>query len=357
MENVVNPAVKPANPAQRSWQDRTAFVTGATGLVGSWLVPALLERGARVVVLVRDHDPHSHLIRSGNISRTTVVNGKLEDLADLERAIAGHGVDTVFHLGAQTLVGPALRDPLGTMESNVRGTWNLLEACRRQASQVQAVVIASSDKAYGDVPTLPYTEETPLRGQHPYDVSKSCTDLIAQAWHHSYGTPVVIARCGNIYGGGDLNWSRIIPGTIRSLHRGERPGLRSDGTFLRDYVYVEDAVSAYIAMADALDGGSAQAGQPGQAGQPAQASVAGQAFNFGPGAPLSVLDVVAAITRLMGREDLQPIVRNEARAEIHDQYLDSTLATARLGWKPAWDLDAGLAPTIAWYREYWGARG
>ncbi len=344
MENLVNMA----NPSHKSWQDRTAFVTGATGLVGSWLVPALLQRGARVVVLVRDHDPHSHLIRSGTIARTTVVNGKLEDIADLERAIAGHGVDTVFHLGAQTLVGPALRDPLGTMESNVRGTWNLLEACRRQAAQVKRVVIASSDKAYGDVPTLPYTEDTPLRGQHPYDVSKSCTDLVAQAWHHSYGTPVVIARCGNIYGGGDLNWSRIIPGTIRSLHRGERPGLRSDGTFLRDYVYVEDAVSAYIAMADALD--CTPDGQPG-------GPIAGQAFNFGPGTPLSVLDVVAAITRLMGREDLPPIVRNEARAEIHDQYLDSTRATARLGWKPAWDLDAGLAPTIAWYRDYWGESG
>lgn len=322
-----------------AWRDRTVFVTGATGLVGSWLVRALVDAGARVVTLVLDHDPQSELLRSGTIARTTVVNGRLEELSDLERAIAGNDVDTVFHLGAQTLVGTALRDPLGTMEANVRGTWNLLEACRRQAGTVKRVVVASSDKAYGDVDVLPYTEDTPLHGRHPYDVSKSCTDLLAQTWHHTYGTPVVIARCGNIYGGGDLNWSRLVPGTIRSLHRGERPIVRSDGKFLRDYVYVQDAVAAYLTMAEALD-------RPG---------VAGAGFNFGPGRPHPVMDVIAAIARKMEREELTPIVRNEARAEIRDQYLDSTRATELLGWKPRWDLDAGLGPTIAWYRNFLGA--
>lgn len=319
-----------------SWSSRSVFVTGATGLVGSWLVRALLERGAHVTALVRDLDPQSELVRSGLLARTTVVNGRLEELADLERAIAGNDVDTVFHLGAQTLVGPALRDPLGTMESNVRGSYNLLEACRRHAGLVRRVVIASSDKAYGDVDVLPYTEDTPLRGQHPYDVSKSCTDLIAQTYHHSYGTPIAIARCGNIYGGGDLNWSRLIPGTIRSLLAGERPSIRSDGTFLRDYVYVMDAVEAYLTLADALD----------------RNDVAGQAFNFGPGRPLNVLEVIAAVARQMGRTDLEPIIRNTASAEIRDQYLDSARAKAVLGWTPQWDIDAGLVPTIAWYRAF-----
>jgi CDP-glucose 4,6-dehydratase len=342
VEDLVTPP-PPASPALlelgAAWQERTVLVTGATGLVGSWLVRVLVDGGARVVTLVRDHDPQSELLRSGTIGRTTVVDGRLEELADVERAIASHDVDTVFHLGAQTLVGTALRDPVGTMEANVRGTWNLLEACRRQHTLVRRVVVASSDKAYGDVDVLPYTEETPLHGRHPYDVSKSCTDLLAQTWHHTYGTPVVIARCGNIYGGGDLNWSRLIPGTIRSLHRGERPIVRSDGRFLRDYVYVLDAVAAYVRMADALE----------------RPEVAGQGFNFGPGQPLAVLDVIAAIARQMGRADLPPIVRDEARAEIRDQYLDARRAAAVLGWEPRWDLDAGLAPTIAWYRAFWGA--
>ena len=321
------------------WVGRSVFVTGATGLLGSWLVRSLLDRGARVAVLVRDHDPQSELLRSGTWVRTSVVSGRLEQLADVERALVTEEVDTVFHLGAQTLVGAALRDPLGTMEANVRGTWNLLEACRRQAGLVQRIVVASSDKAYGEVASLPYTEATPLRGLHPYDVSKSAGDLIAQAWHHTYGTPVVIARCGNLYGGGDLNWSRIVPGTIRSLLRGERPVLRSDGTFLRDYVYVDDAVDAYLAMAEAVT----------------RPDVAGRAFNFGPGQPATVLDVVAAVGRAMGIERVEPVIQNQARAEIRDQFLDARLARAVLGWSPRWTLDAGLVPTVAWYRALLGS--
>ena len=321
-----------------TWHERTVLVTGATGLLGSWLVKSLVGSGARVVALIRDHDPQSELLRSGLVRRITVVDGRLESLADIERALAVNEVDTVFHLGAQTLVGPALHDPVGTLEVNVRGTWNLLEACRRQSALVQRVLVASSDKAYGGAPSLPYTEDTPLRGQHPYDVSKSCADLLAQSWFHTYGTPVVIARCGNIYGGGDLNWSRLVPGAIRSLLHGQRPIVRSDGTFLRDYVYVEDAVDAYLKMADSL----------------ATPGVAGQAFNFGPGKPETVLGVIASIAEQLGRGDLEPVVQDSARAEIRDQFLDATRAASVLGWQPKWSLKTGLAPTISWYRSFLG---
>ena len=228
-------------------------MTGATGFVGSWLVKALVRRKAQVVALVRDLDHQSELVRSGAIRRVTVVNGCLEDFAALERAINEHEVDTVFHLAAQAIVGAALRNPLPTFEANIRGTYNLLEACRIHAGLVKAVVVASSDKAYGDHEDLPYTEQHALIGRHPYDVSKSCTDLIATTYHHTYGMPVTIARCGNIYGGGDLNWSRIVPGTIRSLLDRQRPVLRSDGTMIRDYFYVEDAVSAYLALAERIE--------------------------------------------------------------------------------------------------------
>ena len=320
------------------WNDRNVLVTGATGLVGSWLVPALLDGGAHVVALVRDADPQSELIRTGTLRRTTVVNGPLEDFATVERAMVEHDVETVFHLGAQTLVGTALRSPLATFQSNVMGTVNVLEAARRHGDHVKRVVIASSDKAYGESDVLPYTEAMPPLGRHPYDVSKSCADLVSQAYHHTYGLPVVIARCGNIYGGADLNWSRIVPGTIRSLLQGQRPELRSDGTFTRDYVYVRDAVGAYLAMAEALD----------------RADVRGQAFNFGPQQPVSVLDIVALITRLAGREDLPPRILGTAKAEIRDQYLCSDKARATLGWAPAWSLEDGLKETLAWYRDFLG---
>src|SRR6476646_5070520 len=260
-----------------TWTSRRVFVTGATGIVGSWLVKRLLDRGAHVVVLVRDWDPQSELVRSGTIARTSVVNGCLEEYATLERAINEQEIDTVFHLGAQPIVTTALRNPLPTFEANIRGSYNLLEACRVHRSLVSRVVVASSDKAYGDAPTLPYTEDMPANGRHPYDVSKSCTDLLALTYAHTYELPVTVARCGNIYGGGDLNWSRIVPGTIRSLHHGERPVIRSDGTFKRDYVYVEDAVQAYMLLGEKLD-------RPG---------VRGGAFNFGPAKPLTVLQIVA----------------------------------------------------------------
>jgi CDP-glucose 4,6-dehydratase len=320
------------------WKARRAFVTGSTGLVGSWLVKSLLERGAYVVCLIRDADPQTELFRSGAIDRVAVVSGRLEEFSTLERAIIEHEVDTVFHLGAQTIVGSALRSPLNTFEANIRGSYNLLEACRIHRSLVKSLVVASSDKAYGECLTLPYDESMPPLGKHPYDVSKSCTDLLATTYHHTYRLPIIVARCGNIYGGGDLNWSRIIPGTIASLLRGERPIVRSDGTFLRDYVYVMDAVFAYLRFAEALHQDADR--------------FAGNAYNFGPSEPKNVLDVVATLQRLMGRDDLPPEIRNTATAEIKDQYLDSSRACRELDLKPTVGFETGLKETIAWYTQY-----
>jgi len=320
------------------WEGKRVLVTGATGLVGSWLVKALLERKAYVVALVRDWDPQSELIRSGAIHSTNVVHGELEDYAAVERAINEHEADTVFHLGAQTIVGTAYRSPLPTFESNIRGTYNVLEACRRLGGLVKRVVIASSDKAYGESVVLPYTEDMPPLGRHPYDVSKSCADLVSHAYHHTYELPVVIARCGNIYGGGDLNWSRIVPGTIRSLYFGERPVIRSDGRFTRDYTYVQDVVDAYLTMAKSLD----------------KPEMRGQAFNFGPEKPLTVLDIVEEIRKMMGREHLEPVILDEARAEIRDQYLSFQKARDLLGWKPQYTLAEGLCKTIDWYTRFFG---
>jgi CDP-glucose 4,6-dehydratase len=318
------------------WLDKNVFVTGATGFLGYWLTKALVQEKANVVTLVRDADPQSALIRSGLIKKTRVVQGALEDYASLERAINEHEIDTVFHLGAQTIVGTALRNPLPTFESNIRGTYQLLEACRVHKNLVKRIVVASSDKAYGSSLVLPYTEEMPLRGQHPYDVSKSCTDLLSYTYHHTYGLPVVIARCGNLYGGGDLNWSRLIPGTVRNFYSKIAPVIRSDGTFTRDYLYVEDAVYAYLLLAINAN----------------KENIQGQAFNFGPNTPFSVLQIVNALQRLMNCFDLPPKVLNEAKEEIRDQSLDSKKAKQILGWQPIFSLEEGLQRTIDWYTRY-----
>lgn len=317
------------------WGSRRVLVTGATGMVGSWLVKELLERGARVVGLVRDADPRSELYRSGDVDRISVVNGRLEDLRTVERAVNEHAVDTVFHLGAQTIVGAAQRAPLATFESNVRGTWNLLEACRRHDGLVDRVVVASSDKAYGAQADLPYTEDSPLEATRPYEVSKACADLLTRSYHETYRLPVTVARCGNVYGGGDLNWSRIVPGTIRSLLRGERPVIRSDGTYVRDYIYVEDVVDAYLDLADALDGQGAE----------------GEAFNFSTESPLSVLEIVDRLRGILDGGDLEPRILDEAEGEIEAQHLSAAKARERLGWSPRWELDEGLRETVAWYRD------
>src|SRR5262252_3346592 len=231
------------------WQDRPVFVTGASGLVGSWLTGRLLQAGADVVCLVRDWVPQSRFIQSNLIDGVTVVRGDVRDRDLLERTLGEYEIDTVFHLAAQTIVGVANRNPISTFESNIQGTWNLLEACRR-SPRVCSIVIASSDKAYGDQEALPYEEDTPLKGCHPYDVSKSCADLVAQSYARTYGMPVAVTRCGNFYGGGDLNWNRIIPGTIRSVLRGQRPLIRSDVQYSRDYFYVEDGAAAYMLLGE-----------------------------------------------------------------------------------------------------------
>ena len=322
------------------WSQRRVLVTGATGMVGSWLTRWLVEAGAHVAALVCDWDPQSELIRSGTIGRVSVVNGRLEDADAVERAVNGQEVDTVFHLGAQAIVGVANRSPRQTFESNVQGTWNVLDACRLHRTMVERVVVASSDKAYGTQPVLPYTEDMPLQGQQPYEVSKSCTDLIARSYAVTYGVPVTIARCGNIYGGGDLNWNRIVPGTFRSLARGEQPVLRSDGTFVRDYLHVDDIVHAYLVLAEETH----------------RPDLAGQGFNFSDESPLTVMEIYRAVCTAAGRPGTEPLVLDRAQGEIKDQYLDASKARTVLGWEAAVSLDDGLTRTWSWYADLLGAR-
>ena len=326
VENMVNRAF---------WQDRPTFVTGGTGLVGSWLVQRLVDSGADVVCLVRDWVPQSELVRSGLIERVKVVRGDVRDRDMLERALGEFEIDTVIHLAAQTIVTIANRNPISTFETNIAGTWNILEASRR-SPKVKQIVMASSDKAYGDQEVLPYNEDTPLQGQHPYDVSKSASDLIAAAYAKSYDLPVAITRCGNFYGGGDLNWNRIIPGTIRSILRGQAPIIRSDGGYIRDYFYVEDGAAAYMLLAEQL------AIRP---------ELKGQAFNFSNEIQVTVREIVESVIRIMG-SDIPPIVLNEASNEIRHQYLNAEKARSMLNWQPLFNLDQALGITIDWYRNF-----
>ncbi len=318
------------------WDGRNVFVTGASGLLGAWLTQRLVAERAHVTILLRDAVPQSHLCYSGTIEAVNVVRAELEDYWSLERSLNEYEIDTVFHLGAQTIVGTAHRSPLPTFDANIRGSYNLLEACRLHSQGVGRVIVASSDKAYGEQDDLPYTEDMPLQGRHPYAVSKSCADLLAQSYVHTYGLPAVIVRCGNIFGGGDLNWSRIVPGTIRSLLRGERPVIRSNGKFVRDYIYVKDVVSAYLRVAEALD----------------DPKVKGQVFNVSSEKPLSVLALVRDIQRIMDRVKVKPEIRNIAAGEIHNQYLSARKAYKLLRWKTEYTLESGLKETIEWYRQF-----
>jgi CDP-glucose 4,6-dehydratase len=318
------------------WRNKSVLVTGATGLVGSWLVRDLLEKGAQVTALVLDNDPNSQLIRSGDYNRISVVNGDLRNYKDLSRAAFTNQCTDIFHLGAQTIVGTALHDPISTFESNIQGTWNVMEVARQSNGAVKSVVVASSDKAYGSSKQLPYLENFPLRGDGPYDVSKSCTDLIAQSYGTTYGVPVTIARCGNIYGGGDLNWSRIVPGTIRDLLNNKRPILRSDGTFVRDYVHVDDVVSAYLRLSEVSQ----------------SKNLNGEAFNFSRDEPLSVLDLYKSVSIAVVGKLVDPEIQNTARSEIKDQHLDSSKAKSVLGWESKLTLEDGLKKTISWYKTY-----
>ena len=322
-------------PETSFWLDRPTLVTGATGLVGSCLVKRLHAAGADVVCLVRDWVPQSELVRSHAIEQVKVVRGDVRDQPTLERALGEFEIDTVIHLAAQTIVGIANRNPVSTFETNIQGTWGLLEACRR-SPKVKQIVIASSDKAYGDQEQLPYDESSPLQGRHPYDVSKSCADLIAHTYAKSFELPVAITRCGNFYGGGDLNWNRIVPGTIRSVFRGQRPEIRSDGSFIRDYFYIEDGAAAYMLLAEKLS---------------QNPLLRGEAFNFSNEIQVTVLDLTRRILALMG-SSLEPDVRNEASNEIRHQYLSAEKARRLLNWSPLFDLNSGLEHTIKWYEEF-----
>ncbi len=317
------------------WRDRSVFVTGATGLLGSWLVSQLLDAGSMVVCLVRDWVPQSERVHSRGIEQVSTVRGDITDRDLLERVVGEYEVEIVFHVAAQAIVGIANRDPASTFSTNVEGTWNLLEACRR-SPKVSSIVIASSDKAYGDQEHLPYTETTPLLGRHPYDVSKSCGDMVAQTYAASYNLPVAITRCGNFFGGGDLNWNRVVPGTIRSILRGEPPIIRSDGNFVRDYIYIEDAAAAYMLLAERLISNPA---------------LRGQAFNFSYEIQMSVLDMVELILRKM-QSSLRPEVLNQASNEIRHQFLSAEHARTLLNWKPRFTLESGLDRTLTWYREF-----
>jgi CDP-glucose 4,6-dehydratase len=318
-----------------NWSATSVLVTGAQGFVGSWLAKRLLDEGVRVVVPRRDVEPESRFRTEGIEQRCTVVQCDVVDYESLLRVLNEHEVDAVFHLAAQTLVGVANRGPLSTWESNVRGTWTVLEACRAFGG-IERIVVASSDKAYGEHEQLPYREDYPLQAIHPYDVSKACADLIARSYAATYGLPVGVTRLANVYGPGDLNWSRIVPGTARSLAQNERPVIRSDGSPERDYIYVEDAVDAYLAIAASLD----------------QAELHGRSWNAGPARPLSVLEVVRTLTAISERQ-LEPDVRGTGtpHGEIDRQSLDSGAIRDELGWQPLWELDRGLATTWEWYRE------
>jgi CDP-glucose 4,6-dehydratase len=317
------------------WLDRPTFVTGGTGLVGNWLIKRLIAAGADVVCLVRDWIPNNELIRTRAIEQIKVVRGDIREREVLERILGEYEIDTVIHLAAQTIVTIANRNPISTFETNITGTWNLLEACRR-SPRVKQIVIASSDKAYGDQEVLPYDEKTPLQGQHPYDVSKSAADLITQTYAVSYHLPVVITRCGNFYGGGDLNWNRIVPGTIRSILRNQRPIIRSDGNFVRDYFYVEDGAATYMLLAEKI------AEYP---------NLHGEAFNFSYGIYYTVLEVTRKILNLMNCT-LEPEIRDEADNEIRNQYLNADKARKILKWSPLFTLEQGLNKTIEWYRSF-----
>ncbi|MFO3791097.1 GDP-mannose 4,6-dehydratase [Bacillus mojavensis] len=316
------------------WKNKNVFVTGCTGLLGSYLVKELIEQGANVTGLVRDHVPQSNLYQGEHVKKMNIVQGALEDLPVIERALGEYEIDTVFHLAAQAIVGVANRNPVSTFEANILGTWNILEACRKHPL-IKRVIVASSDKAYGDQENLPYDEDMPLQGKHPYDVSKSCADLISHTYFHTYGLPVCITRCGNLYGGGDLNFNRIIPQTIQLVLNGEAPEIRSDGTFVRDYFYIEDAVQAYLLLAEKME----------------ELNLAGEAFNFSNEIQLTVLELVETILKKMN-SNLKPKVLNQGSNEIKHQYLSAEKARKLLNWTPAYTIDEGLEKTIGWYTEF-----
>lgn len=319
------------------WKGRNVLVTGCTGLLGYWMTKTLVDAGANVTGIVRDIIPGAPFFKTGLDKRINIVYGTIEDYRLVERAINEHEIECVFHLAAQAIVTTANRSSISTLETNIKGTWNVLEACRL-VSTVKRIVVASSDKAYGSHPTLPYTEDFPLQGRHPYDVSKTCTDLICQMYASTYQLPVAITRCGNLYGGGDLQFSRIIPDVMRSIMQNKAPVIRSDGLFSRDYLYVSDAVNGYLMLAEQIE----------------KPEVRGKGFNFGTENPVTVLDLTKRIIAVSGKQNISPVVLGTAKYEIKDQFLSSKKARDVLGWKPLVNLDQGLKETWQWYADFFG---
>jgi CDP-glucose 4,6-dehydratase len=323
--------------AAGDWSQCSVLVTGASGFVGSRLVQRLIDAGAHVSCFVRHNDPASPLWNSDLLNDVTIINGRLEDYTSIKAAVAENQFDAVFHLGAQAIVSVGSRDPLGTFESNIAGTYNLLEACRLYGASINRIIVASSDKAYGECDAGAYQEHMALAARNPYDVSKSCADLVAQSYFHTYKMPIAIARCGNIFGPGDLHWSRLVPGTIRSLLRGERPIIRSDGTLVRDYLFVEDAVSGYLALAQWLQD---------------KQSDHQHAFNFSSNHPMNVLAMTALLQHACGRCDLAPVIERKAAGEIQNQQLDCSRAHSILNWRPVVALADAIEKTVSWYATY-----
>jgi len=326
------------NSMKPFWKDRNVFVTGCTGFLGRYLIKELTKSGANITGLIRGKGLDSSTFQEEFCSKINVVHGRLEDLSVIQEALKKNAIDTVFHVAAQSIVGTANQNPLQTFETNIRGTWNVLEACRHHP--VKRVIIASSEKSYGNHSSLPLDESFPLQGRYPYDVSKSCADLITQTYFYTYQLPVCITRFGNVFGDGDLNFNRIIPQVIRSIIHHESPVIKSDGTFVRDYLYVEDAIHAMMLLAEKIE----------------ELGIAGEPFNFSNENPLSVLEVVTKILNGMD-SDLQPIILNLATNETQRQYLSAKKARDILGWKPIFDFDTGLKRTIDWYKEYFTSLG
>jgi len=320
---------------QHYWKNRNIFVTGATGLLGPWLIKELLAQQANVFVLIRDLIPNSLFFLEQLDKKVTIVLGDLDNLPLLQRILNEHNIETVFHLGAQAIVGIANRSPLSTFKSNIEGTWNVLEACRL-SPWVKRIVVASSDKAYGANENLPYNEESPLQGRFPYDVSKSCADLIAQSYFHSYNLPVCVTRCGNFFGGGDLHFNRIVPGTIKTILEEKNPIIRSNGLLIRDYIYVKDVVDAYLTLAQHME----------------NSSIIGQCFNFSTDQPFNVIQIVQEILQLMKAQHRRPIIQNNATNEIPEQHLSSQKARKILGWHARYGVRNGLQETIDWYKNF-----
>ena len=321
------------------WNRKSVLVTGIGGFVATHLAAELDDSGASVVGILRDSRGGRRLRMFDLLDRIDVVRGSIEDLALMERAFNEYEVEYCFHLAAQAIVGIANRSPLSTFESNIRGTWTVMEAARN-SKLLKGVVMASSDKVYGDQDVLPYTEDSPLLARYPYDASKLCAEVLTRSYAATFDLPVGVVRCANIYGGGDLNWSRIVPATIRSMCTDEDPVIRSDGTLERDYMHVSDAVSAYVTLAENLD----------------RPEVVGQAFNFGWGRGHSVLEIVETILK-QGGSDLRPRILGQNKGEIQRQWLASDKAREVLNWEPNVDLDTGIRLSIDWYREYLGSEG